>query len=155
MTNHSENTKSATCDNNVLANRLLKFRAFDEVRKELFYLPVKSGENRNWLQIDKTGLSVCNNNQFVESFELMDFTGFENKEKIEIYESDILEFVNTDGKILIGNVKWNQKRGCYEIISRYNGKIYDRIWLDQTKAYFSKVIGNVYQNPELLTQTTS
>ena len=46
----------------------------------------------------------------------MDFTGFENKEKIEIYESDILEFVNTDGKTLIGNVKWNQKRGCYEII---------------------------------------
>ena len=62
MNNHSQNTKPDTCDNNVLANRLLKFRAFDEVRKELFYLPVKSGENRNWLQIDKTGLSVCNNN---------------------------------------------------------------------------------------------
>jgi len=34
MTKHSENTKTANCDNNVLANRLLKFRVYYEFENE-------------------------------------------------------------------------------------------------------------------------
>lgn len=86
----------------------------------------------------------------VEEHSVSQFTEFLNKEKVEIFESHILEIVNNEGKTLIGNVKWNKKRGCYEVIARYNGKMYDRIWLDETTAYFSKVLGNINDNPELL-----
>ena len=37
MTKHSENTKSATCDNNMLANRLLKFNLWDIDRQQYFH----------------------------------------------------------------------------------------------------------------------
>lgn len=111
---------------------------------------IQSGITTNKIMLGETltFFNLSNNNCEFLSEDL--FTGFKNKDEIEIYEGDILEFCNTDGKILIGNVKWNQRRGCYEIIARYNGKIYDRVWLDQSKAHFSKVIGNIYKNMELL-----
>ena len=136
----------------VLANRLLKFRAWVEEQKRM--IKVFGFNEHLFFEQTWDSPSIKENIFEIEDCHIMQFTGFTDKKEVEIFEDDILEIVNNEGKTLIGNVKWNEDRGCYEVISRYNGKLYDRIWLDKTKAHFSKILGNIHHNMDVL-QTTS
>ena len=79
-------------------NLEIKFRAFDKARKEMFFLPVIDGENKNWLQIDKTGINVGTKNGLLSGneFELMQFTGFVDKKGNDIYKGDIFRFEDSN-----------------------------------------------------------
>lgn len=116
--------------------REIKFRCWDVENKKM----LKSHEfNYSFLQgVDFT------------YFIPMQFTGLLDKFGKEIYEGDIVKFgdnvihENTHGKVI-----WSEKRVSfiYEFIDgQYKGKCTDMI--DSWRTY--EIIGNIYENPELL-----
>lgn len=77
---------------------------------------------------------------------LMEFTGLYDKEKIEIWEGDILEAFGEKSVIvkLVGAF-WckHLKEEAYGIL---HGDVLDK----DNKMQFHKKLGNIYENPELL-----
>ena len=123
----------------------LKFRAFDKARKEMFFLPVIEGENKNWLQIDSTGINVGTKNGLLSEneFELMQFTGFTDKKGNDIYKGDIVTFDFHSKKY---EVIWFD--GAYYLQNRNQNA---RLSKTSLSGYY--VVGNVFENPEMLLAT--
>lgn len=97
------------------------FKIFDNVSREDWYLP-----------------------QWKESHEVMQFTGLHDKNGKEIYEGDIVLF----------STSWNQteyhknKFGIKRVVEFAKGSFsYCMVYGDMDVV---EVIGNIYENPELL-----
>jgi uncharacterized phage protein (TIGR01671 family) len=125
-------------------SRVIKFRAwvkqFDKMINDAFitHWNVSDGDrymvNREWCEV-------------------MQFTGLKDKNGKEIYEGDIVKFLgmsllDTELKELIGKVEWNNELLKFDVVI-HQGPI-----PDLRKSYDDnnfEVIGNIYENPELLT----
>jgi uncharacterized phage protein (TIGR01671 family) len=76
---------------------------------------------------------------------LMQFTGLTDKKGKEIYEGDIIKFGSQLGSI--SEVKFIEKNGGFLVKDKFG----DWKWLyDVLGSTNSEVIGNIYENPELL-----
>ena len=124
--NNSNKDKNATCDNAVLSFRLFKFRFWIK-RSKFMTEPVNIGEIFDYQD------QVLNNIT-------MQFTGLYDKNGKEIYEGDFIE--NKD-KIIY---KIIFKEGTFD--TTYN----DMHFIDLKHFYTEniEVVGNVFENPELL-----
>lgn len=114
--------------------RLPKFRCKNKIGNWCFFTVLHNG-NVNEENFDLETLSQ--------------FTGLLDKQGVEIYEGDILAGCNGS----INGTGWNW--GNYSI-SFKDGKFDVPLWgtfehYDST--HWFEVIGNIYQNPELLEQT--
>lgn len=88
-----------------------------------------------------------------KNFEPMQFTGLKDKNGKEIYEGDIFREIydddQRDAKIVFYTVvRWDEKNACFFTgeVEQENAELFD---LDEVAAQF-EVIGNIYENPELL-----
>lgn len=89
------------------------------------------------ISIPIDGAVVIKGDKFFD-FELMQFTGLKDKNGKEIYEGDILEYVERD---------WNKLK---DLTVRCDVVFEDGAFKPSIDPENSEVIGNIYENPELL-----
>lgn len=138
--------------------REIKFRAWDKKRKEL--LPVAV------ISIMGNAIKITSDWQPISSVELMQSTGLTDKNGKEIYEGDICKVLDRDWPSQLDSFPELNHQQYLDSISSICEVIWDKgsFWLNQLKGkgyYYPRVsygsnrdvfevIGNVWENPELL-----
>ena len=135
MTNHSESTQNATCDNNMLANRLYEFRGVNKSNNEIIYGNYYFDGKYHF--IDK----CFEHRKEVYAKSVSQFTGLKDIEGKEIYEGDIILGYNNPHVVTFAD-------GAFYLTYKNSS-----VRLSITCGAL-KIIGNIFENPEL-TQTTS
>ena len=133
--------------------REFKFRAWDTKKKKMINLAkanISMHPEDGSLFTDSIGRFDVTKN-----FELMQYTGLKDKNNKEVYEGDIVLFYGDYTTALkcgwhTGIVTWNQDLLRYDLVAK------DKVWSigDETDEfkYKSEVLGNIYENPELIKQ---
>ena len=142
--------------------RVIKFRAWDNCKKE--WLLGYEYPNLGGFSIDGECVlmgeweNVCtsfmfeNGNRKKDDLKLMQFTGLIDKNGKEIYEGDVVTYNRG-----IGNWTGDRMTTTHEIV--FNDEVFafvmkygsSYIKLRKHWNYIYEVIGNIYENPELLT----
>ena len=134
-----------------------KFRAWDKENKKM--LVVNDICNLFWentffecyeLVPDPKGkreYELINHRIDFEDCVLMQSTGLVDKNGQEIFEGDIVHAYSEDAR-LIGAIEYFDNAYC---IKTKNG-VYNSLWIN---AEYYEVIGNIYENPELLEEETN
>lgn len=80
-------------------------------------------------------------------------TGLKDKKRtkeypdgVEIYEGDICRWVDTEGRVYIKEVNWDEGMLCW----KFGVMVYHRLVESGYYQTEMEVIGNIHQNPELL-----
>jgi len=125
--------------------RDIKFRAFYKEENRIIY-NIQNSYDYNTNNDCKGDNELCfgdylNN----ERYEIMQYTGFKDKNNKEIYEGDILLVANGSicGEILFSKrvVKWVEENRGYNIFNFDNA---------YKPTHYYEVIGNIYENRDLL-----
>ncbi len=119
--------------------RAIKFRAWHEREQKMYPVAgtlldtvmLSTGED------SLTGYSV-------DQVELMQFTGLKTRSGQEVYESDILK--TSAGRLLL--VLWHEAAFCWDVPGLNSEGA--QISFSMLEHYSFEVIGNIYENPELL-----
>lgn len=112
--------------------REIKFRAWDEKLTQMFYVDIY--EYMSWNEISQDEAISYN----ARKNSLMQYTGLKDENGKEIYEGDIIKSTWNGRKYV---VKWNEAEGEWGFCSDCN---------TDTKYKGTNVIGNIYENPELI-----
>ena len=129
--------------------REIKFRAWSSGRKEMAEVENINFKGNAVYLISKYLRLVAN----LDETELMQFTGLQDENGVDIYEGDI---INLSYEYFDGHFRDNEIVGkvYFEDSSfRMSYKKYDEIreWrIDEPEILSIEVIGNIYENPELL-----
>jgi len=122
--------------------RETKFRAWVEAYKIMEYID-------DWYWFEENGVHNSNGSGHYCSFSIMQYTGLKDKNGKEIYEGDIVRLDNRDigGSITVGEVMFNTD----QTLSRLEWGLWTKRgyhWTDFLG--YLEVIGNIYENPELI-----
>lgn len=125
-----------------------KFRAYDGGSLCRMYSPeeVMVGNGDIWI-IDEDGVAgewIVNNDLV-----LMQSTGLTDKNGKEIFEGDILS-IETDEENVKVSVFWDDKHALFMFKSKKYNEKEALAELFEDNSYPFKIIGNRYENPELL-----
>lgn len=145
--------------------REIKFRAYDSHYKYMNYKvlvgiygeweKVKDDENYTacsmWIEPEKVDYKCephwTHFEPYHKDIHLMQYTGLKDKNGKEIYEGDIVaekgHYVNSD-RLVYQKIQWKENYSCW-----LRGE-YQRLTPKNIKTYQIEVVGNIYDNPELL-----
>ena len=109
-----------------------------------------------WFNVDSLGEIGLNDavmNDYItvspDEIELMQSTGLKDKNGKEIFEGDILG-IETDEGILNVNVFWDDKHALFMFESEIHNEKELLAELVEDNTYPFGILGNIYENPELL-----
>lgn len=125
--------------------REIKFRVWDKFLKKIrpvhfLSFPLGGDSCKEVSCMCEDEKDLC---EWVFDYEIMQYTGLKDKYNVEIYEGDVLKEIQDHGfdPIRIGDgVKFNTQCNWYEFAY---GRPIDPL-------YEYEVVGNIYENPELL-----
>ena len=126
--------------------REIKFRAWDELDKKMSFWTLND-------LIINFGYSELTEKPNVLNDEFMQYTGLKDKNGKEIYEGDIIQFKRNNEEFRRKEIQWINHYGQWNFPnlnnneSNYKKDITPKDILDSSW----EVIGNIYENPELLT----
>lgn len=124
--------------------REIKFRCWDKENKEMLEVQeLDYADSYDGQPMVRT--TMCNDYFDIEDMILMQYTGLHDKKGVEIYESDTLE--DGDMKWI---VKWNFHRMGFSLYPIEENGAFDEMPVNVENKIPFEVIGNIYENPELL-----
>ena len=127
--------------------RDIKFRAWDKKKNDWFdyegslYIELNGDINFGW-----NGEVM---DDYTDRINLMQYTGLKDKNGVEIYEGDFL----MAGDAYLGVIKYHSTRAQFigkNIGETFQEDEYDTLYTKNGRFNSAKVIGNIYENPELL-----
>ena len=126
--------------------REIKFRCWDKV--DGIWCNYKIYDGTVYLMDINTGVWY----ERYEDFDLMQYIGLKDMNNIEIYEGDIVKLSkeNSDFKE-IGIVKFDENKASYVLETQDDDISYNISYYNYHKVHY-RVIGNIYENKELLEQ---
>ena len=134
--------------------REIKFRAWDVREKKMIpnaheaydaNLRYEGDEDNGPWGVSSFGIMLDN-----PEFILMQYTGLKDKNGVEIYEGDIVARYWSDGSVLQQfEVKWFDDKSGYQLTPALLNSTRHNEQTGMT-AHGFEVIGNIYENPELL-----
>jgi uncharacterized phage protein (TIGR01671 family) len=129
-----------------MSGRELKFRVWNLKRKEMFNL---YGISKDYIWKDTLdGVGCHGSPDYRGDVEVMQYTGLKDKNGKEIYEGDILgDRSDEDSDKII--VKYEEMENC-GCCSNHSGIGFNFNRNPYTVKEDYEVIGNIYENPELL-----
>ena len=128
--------------------RDIKFRCWDTENKEMLEVQELDYED------SYNGQPMIRTTMYSDYFDtedmiLMQYVGLKDKNEKEIYEGDIVKFRFKDDREefpdLIGYIEYQTTFTAFRIMSNQGS-----FKIDITEIKFIEVIGNIYENPELL-----
>lgn len=119
--------------------REIKFRAWNKDKKVMESYPM-------WND------SICHWFNFPSGYEVMQYTGLEDEDMKEIYEGDIFIYNNNEmqGEVYFDGGSFCIKYGYKNPTNKHRKDYFLSGIIGSDRAERIKVIGNIYENPELL-----
>lgn len=141
-------------------NRTIKFRAWDKKEEKFDYDMFVDFEGDVWyyaeINYDTPNTEIDYNNS-ENRYELMQYTGFKDKNGTEIYEGDIVRLYDIWDELTGGREKGKQRIcrveyvGSGFLVVQGDEEGYERdLFMAKINDDDLEVIGNIYENPELL-----
>lgn len=119
-------------------NREIKFRAWDTVLKEML-------EVTHWTI--PYSMSTKSGKRRLDNAVLMQFTGLLDKNGKEIYEGDVVQWREANGRLKTEKVVWEEELIAYVTRDEVD---FVNTYLGGTQRNHLEVIGNIWENPDLL-----
>lgn len=125
-------------------SRIIKFRFWDG--KQMIY------NGYDHADMSFNGLLACEGDTIP-----LEYTGLKDKNGVEIYEGDTVRLKFRDGlskfSYELGVIKWHQSSSAFKWFAvEEDPSDGNNYWLTHAEADWREVIGNIYENPELLEQ---
>lgn len=124
-----------------MKNREIKFRAWSKENEEMY----------NWEEMN-TNYKDYKKNYLKSYFEdtsvvFMQYTGLKDKNRKEIFEGDIIEYIDEGRLFDSGKYEVEFEDGMFYPVAELYHPEWPRRWGTE---YTCEVIGNIYENPELI-----
>lgn len=123
-----------------------KYRAWDTKNNEMFKDTFAITEGGEVVVVEQEFVTCAPDYVFVDHLVIMQSTGLYDKNGKEIFEKDILDY---NGRKVI--VKWHGSYACfiYEFVDELKNRTTE--WQPLYLSYYKfEIIGNIYENPEML-----
>lgn len=127
-----------------------RFRAWDKIHKTMYEVDDIMSIDFGKSEISvKTLFFERTNHYDFDDVVLMQSTGLTDKNGKEIFEGDILS-IETDEENVKVEVSWDSERALFVFESKKYSEKEALGELFEDNSYPFKIIGNIYENPELL-----
>ena len=121
-----------------------KFRAWDKEDERMSYGEVEYFDDSINYRFDHFCIGADEDVEFMQS------TGLKDKNDTEIYEGDIVKVTDMYRSTDFCDGGVGSITGLHEVLMWYiDGEVQNSLY-DINLSYYIKVIGNIYENPELL-----